>query len=381
MDVINAGRLGIICTTEEYARSLVDPTAIQCLTRGESIGLTIVCEAGLLSLVAVSYIYTIILRNMAWRLRCLHSEKLVIFHQPMDLLMFSLFSADLLQGIGAVMDIRWIHLGKVEVGSFCTSQGIIQQLGETGVGMTTLLIAVYTFLGIWIGKNIRSVRVTGCILAVVWTFIVLMVALGNATNKGKHYESPTPYWCWIGQGYLQWRIWGEYIWFWITLVVSFFIYIPLYFWSRGNINIDDKSWWRFSFQRSDPHASPTLKVVRRQALAMLAYPVVYCISILPLSIVRWITFVHPDSVSSTGTFVVTTIFGLSGAANAVLLLTTRPNSGLFSKTIEFTSGRAPSVLMQELGPMHDQNYSDRADGSEYHTHDDDSGLGRLPSRN
>ena len=36
---------------------------------------------------------------------------------------FSLFSADILQAIGAVMDIKWIHDGKVEVGSFCNAQG------------------------------------------------------------------------------------------------------------------------------------------------------------------------------------------------------------------------------------------------------------------
>jgi hypothetical protein len=112
------------------------------------------------------------------------------------------------------------------------------------------------------------------------------------------------------------------------------------------------------------------------------YPLVYCISILPLSIVRWITFVHPNSVSGTGTFVVTAIYGLSGACNSVLLLKTRPNAGLFSKPDEFAAGRAPSVLMHhELGPMHEQGYSDGVEESDIQMHDDDdNALGRLPSR-
>lgn len=79
---------------------------------------------------------------------------------------------------------------------------------------------------------------------------------------------------------------------------------------------------------------------------------------------------------------VTAIYGLSGACNSVLLLTTRPNAGLFSKPDEFASGRAPSVLTHhELGPMHEQGYSDGVEGSETQTHDDDdNGMGRLPSR-
>ena len=82
--------------------------------------------------------------------------------------------------------------------------------------------------------------------------------------------SITQYWCWIGTGYLQWRIWGEYIWFWITLVVSFAIYLPLYLWSRGNIKIDDDIWWKFRLQRVDPLADPALKGGRYRALIMLA---------------------------------------------------------------------------------------------------------------
>lgn len=56
------------------------------------------------------------------------------------------------------MDVKWINDGRVEIGNFCTAQGkllvvalnlrplnmtlqigVIQQLGETGVAMTTLV--------------------------------------------------------------------------------------------------------------------------------------------------------------------------------------------------------------------------------------------------
>lgn len=368
---------GIVCTLADYIRSRTDAKSMHCLTRGETIGLTIVTQAGLLSLVAVSYVFSIILRNVVWRIRHLSTKKLHVFHNPMDLLMFSLFTADVLQAIGAVMSIKWIHEGKVHVGEFCNSQGIVQQLGETGVAMTTLLIAVYTFLGIWLGKDIKSMGITRGLLMAAWGFIALMTILGNVINRGKgksHFQSPTPYWCWISEDYLQWRIWGEYVWFWITLAFSFIIYIPLYLWARGNIDFNERTWWKFTFRHVDSNANPELKEDRQQSLVMLAYPFVYCVSILPLSIVRWIGFIEErgsgiNRVSSAATLAVGAIYGLSGACNVALLLTTRPDSGLFGKPTQYTSGRAPSLRnSQDLALHRMESYTDGED------------IGRLPSR-
>jgi hypothetical protein len=75
------------------------------------------------------------------------------------------------------------------------------------------------------------------------------------------------YWCWIGEPYLKWRIFGEYMWFWMTLLVSIATYIPLYLWSRGNINFDNASWWKFTIQRADH--SEGLRGIRRRSLIML----------------------------------------------------------------------------------------------------------------
>jgi len=82
------------------------------------------------------------------------------------------------------------------------------------------------------------------------------------------------------------------------------------------------------------------------------YPFVYCISILPLSIVRWIGFIEErgsgvNHVSPAAIFAVAAIYGLSGACNVVLLLTTRPDSVLFGKPTHYTFGHAPSLLNVE----------------------------------
>jgi hypothetical protein len=59
-----------------------------------------------------------------------HGEELVAccVSRLTDITQFSLFTADVLQAIGSVMSIKWVHEGKVEVGKFCNAQG---QLGLT----------------------------------------------------------------------------------------------------------------------------------------------------------------------------------------------------------------------------------------------------------
>ncbi|KDR71985.1 hypothetical protein GALMADRAFT_102127 [Galerina marginata CBS 339.88] len=348
------------------------------LTRGQSVGLTIVVEAGLASLVAVLYVFLIILRNFAWRIRNLTRENWHVFQTPMDLLMFSLFSAELLQAVGCVMSLKWVHEGIVQVGGFCWAQGVIKQLGQTGGAITTLLITLYTFVGIWLGKTATSMRVTSIVIFVAWLSVAAVVIIGNTVN-GRRGEapfiSPVPYWCWIHGSYPKWRILGEYLWIWITLSISFAAYVPLWLWSRGNIVINDRRWWNFKFQRADANTDSSF---RRQSIMMLAYPLTYCLSKLPQSVIRGISFRWDGNgalTSSLSSLLLGfgTLFSLSGVFNVVLLLTTRPESVLFGKQAHFPSSHAPfhqaSMHHSEMGSF-SQESGDR----------DDSELGALPSR-
>jgi len=68
---------------------------------------------------------------------------------------------------------------------------------------------------------------------------------------------------------------------------------------------------------------------------MIAYPLVYAAQILPLSVARWIGFVqenHGDKknhVPPTALIAVQVIHLMSGLANVLLFLYTRPNLLLF----------------------------------------------------
>ncbi|KAJ7105417.1 hypothetical protein C8R43DRAFT_1046810 [Mycena crocata] len=370
---------GIVCDSDEYARSLIDP-AIHCLTRGQSIGLTITAESGLISLVAVLGVFILIIRNGIRHVR--RTGKWALVQEPMDVLMLSLFVADLIQAVGAVMDVHWVHDGKVAVGAFCTAQGVVQQLGETSVAITTLMITLFTFAGVWFRKGLGATSLATGLVGLAWLFVILMIAIGNGLHRGEHnlYEAPTPYWCWIGQGFLGLRLAGEYVWFWITLGVSAAAYLTLFLWARGNITVSETTWWRCSVHRSSADAADRGR--RRNSYAMIAYPACYCVLVLPLSVVRWIGFVQErgggtNNIPSAATFAVISLYGLSGALNVALLLNTRPNSVLFGAGgVQSSDGRAPSPVRTYRGGAGELASDFRA---RTRSRDSSLQLGRLPS--
>jgi hypothetical protein len=82
---------------------------------------------------------------------------LQLVHGKLNSGKFSLFMADLIQAGGMAMDAKWVNDGKVQTGTYCTAQGticlfsglvrvcqfilqgVLHQLGETGVAMSTLV--------------------------------------------------------------------------------------------------------------------------------------------------------------------------------------------------------------------------------------------------
>jgi hypothetical protein len=199
------------------------------------------------------------------------------------------------------------------------------------------------------------------------------------------------YWCWIGDRYTAERIFGQYLWLWLTLLVSIMSYIPLFFWARGYITVDPQRWWKFTFHIKvilDAPADDLDRQSRRRALGMIAYvlsflcnpitrfliaylfsyPFVYSVLVLPLSIIRWTDFSQGNRAPSIATFIVINIYALSGAFNALLLLWTRPHFFLFQDT---SAGQAPAAKWVIRGSS--------TDISLRNTQLDDPTLGNLAS--
>ncbi|KAI9463568.1 hypothetical protein BJY52DRAFT_1184588 [Lactarius psammicola] len=309
---------GTVCSEQQYQQSLVTnphPT-ITCLTHGQSIGLALTAEASFLSLAAVIVILVLIGRNVLRYRRALPNGRWKLLRVPADIYMLSLFAYDILQALGGILDVRWAHNGIVTAGPYCTAQGVIQQIGELGVALFTLIITVHTFVVALWKVGIRARYFAFGVAALASLFVALWVGIGNGIHK--NFETPTPYWCWIGPEYKAERLGGEYIWIWIALFASVIMYIPLYFWTKGRLSTDPKKWYKFRLSESDD------EYPQRRA----AYPLGYSLVVLPVSVVRWSLSSH-KKVPSAAAFFAVSMFNLSGAINVLLFLIVRPQLLLF----------------------------------------------------
>ncbi|THH06764.1 hypothetical protein EW146_g9510, partial [Bondarzewia mesenterica] len=330
---------GIVCTDEEYALSLKSPgnpyPPITCLTRGQSFGVFLMIEAASISTLAVLFIFALMIRNYYRYSKRDPGGNWRLLRQPMDIFMvfmavgiqLSLLCSDLLQAIPLVLTIKWVNEGKLYTGNYCTAQGAISQMGETGVAIATFVIAIHTFVAVMWRKGTRSRLAAFIVVGFLWAFVIIFVGISVGIHRrtGDLYDTPTPFWCWIGGKFPDERIAGEYFWMWLALITSLVVYIPLGLWSRGYISVDPKTWWKFRFHRrvqvQDSDGS------RHRALAMLAYPLVYAIIVGPTSVIRWINFGLETRGKDTPTavsFIASVLFSLSGFLNVTLLLTTRP---------------------------------------------------------
>ncbi|KAF8261259.1 hypothetical protein EI94DRAFT_1746334, partial [Lactarius quietus] len=258
--------------------------------------------ASLLSFGAIIVIFILIVKDLPngdWKL----------LRTPADIYMLSLFVYDILEAIGGTLNIRWAQDGIVTTGAYCTAQGITKQIGAVGVALTTLILTIHTFTAALWGVGADARYFAFGIVTLICLFVLLWVGIGNGIHK--NFETPTPYWCWIGPKYDGERLAGEYIWMWIALFASVVMYIPVHLWMKGHLSVDDEKWYKFRLVKSDVEYSQ-----RRATLGILFYPLAYSLMVIPLSV--------------SPIFFGSIMFNLSGALNVLLFLNVRPHLLLFS---------------------------------------------------
>ena len=98
-------------------------------------------------------------------------------------------------------------------------------------------------------------------------------------------------------------------------------------------SVCDRAIWKFA---------PNLTIV-----VVHSYPAIYCVVIIPLSVVRWISgFGGNRHVPSAATFFAIFLYNLSGAFNALLFLLTRSELFLLGNNSSYL-GRAPGTLLTD----------------------------------
>ncbi|KZV92211.1 hypothetical protein EXIGLDRAFT_718599 [Exidia glandulosa HHB12029] len=323
------------------------------LSRGPLLGLSLTAAAGALSAGAILVVVYMVARHVVLVRRTSggapqsEGKKRPIVKTHVDAYMISLLVSDLLQAVGAMINVHHVRVGRTECSVYCTAQGVLKSLGEPSAAMATLAITIHTFCVIcfhWSPSQPQKL-VPCLVISAIWLYVSLYVGIAYALHHkpGHEFFQPVPYWCWVANGYPEERISAEYIWLWLSVFGAVVLYVPLWLVVRGNVEVSP---WRFTWCPSrSTHGAAFDRM--RQSLKMLLYPAVYIILVLPLSVTRWIMFSGHD-ISSTWTFVGIVPFHLSGLGNVLLLLLTRPSILVFGKPQERETTKMQLSRMPEV---------------------------------
>ena len=224
------------------------------------------------------------------------------------------------------------------IGHFCFPTRLSTHLSspQVGTAIFSFVIATHTFSLLFLRRQ-WSDRTCYIILIVSWALLSLDLSVENfVLAKPKTlgpYYGVAGYWCWITPAYSVERYTTSYLFMFVSAVLSFVLYLLVFFRLRGNITL---SGYKLYF-----HRHPKLRVGRtsdgtsvstddrrvgshltRVAQHMLWYPLVYTLLVLPQAAARFASF-SGRSVPFSVTILTSSVFMLHGCINTMLFCTTR----------------------------------------------------------
>lgn len=298
---------------------------------GIRLGLTFVVQTALLSAISVICVLALVLRSISTSKR--NGANYRPFSHPIGLQFMSLLLFDFIQSIGSVLHIPWIYNAHVEEGLTCTVQGIFKQFGDVGVALTTSSIAIHTFLVLAFKVEIRPIHAK-VVVGLTYFAVVLVVVIGfaiGASRKRSSIYGDTGYWCWITDDFDNERIVLEYLWLWLAALISLCCYGGMALIIRGNLTFDGNKPKLQGRKDMAIVTQPHTSLVWH----MLFYPALYIVTIIPISISRFISFSGKE-VPYQALFFASCLFSASGLLNSLLFAFTRP-----SLSFHGVSTRAP----------------------------------------
>ncbi|KAF5328786.1 hypothetical protein D9619_011660 [Psilocybe cf. subviscida] len=330
----------------------------------QRLGLFIVVEASILSIIAVSLI--LCLAVYKWLRRTVSTWGRTRIRSPDasdSSLFLNLMVADLVQATGNIPTIWWMADAHITEGTLCTAQAAIKQVGIVGVSMTSLAIAIHTFSVLVL--RWRAPRYSSSIMiAGVWIFAGLVIGIPNAIHRDEVYYGDTGYWCWIEKRFKAEQIVTEYLWVWVAGLSMIVLYTIMFLVIRGWFIIDNGIHWHKNYNANGfGDAEPETDEDRQsKAIAnlMLFYPAVYIFCVLPNSIARWMYFTGTNTPYQFTLFA-NTLFALSGTFNVLLFFITRP---------QLVLGPDINVEAEEISLSHQKDISGHSTRK----------LGHLPER-
>ncbi|EIN08781.1 hypothetical protein PUNSTDRAFT_143499 [Punctularia strigosozonata HHB-11173 SS5] len=235
--------------------------------------------------------------------------------------LMSLMVSDFIQGTAFAANVRWAQRRGVVQDSVCKFQGILSQVGDMGIPLWSLVIAVHTFCLLYM-KRKPAPWIAIVVLPVVWAFDIAMPLIGTIGLEGRlkrgSFWGPSGAWCWVADNYRFYRIAFFYAWVFLTLSFSVIIYTLIYLKFTGIFHGTPIRSVPSSVSEQTIITHRMVKIARR----LMWYPIMYMVIVVPVTICRLGSLAGWDA--PFGLYVFAGVcFASSGTINSFLFLFTR----------------------------------------------------------
>lgn len=238
----------------------------------------------------------------------------------------SLLVANGIQAVGTLLNFVWVGYNAVMEGTLCNLQGGVTNFGNIAAAYWSLMITIQLF-------NLLFLRWAstkwGFWLSLVlgWGGCFFIVIIGPAAIQKPDWPSyfgPDGSWCWITSTYRLQQIFLEYFLEYLSVGISFVLYIFILLRVRGNLILTEGKWrlrkvpvtesWKPCFTRD-----PTETKMLRMARMTVWFPIAYMALLIPVSVARFCDW-SGSSVPFEVTILTNIVFALNGFVDVLLLL-------------------------------------------------------------
>ncbi|KAF9050121.1 hypothetical protein BJ165DRAFT_1592200 [Panaeolus papilionaceus] len=210
---------------------------------GQKLGLFFTVLAACLSAVSVTAILAFFI--LKWIRRRWHVFRNRGWRNDTDATDSSLFVnlmlADLIQAIALFPNVKWMINGEISIGALCTTQAVLKHIGIVGVSLTSLMIAIHTFVVLVLRWRVSRLASALMVFA-IWVSVAIIVGIPNIVHRNATYYGEAGYWCWIHDAFPTERIVAHYLWIWLASFSMILLYGAMFLvLRRSTVEEDDKT--------------------------------------------------------------------------------------------------------------------------------------------
>ncbi|CAI6336075.1 unnamed protein product [Periconia digitata] len=214
---------------------------------------------------SITLIFLLTYRLIRWQLKAKRTSQFVF-------LIFNLLWADIQQSLAFLLNVEWLRLDSVVVGSpICFTQGWLISTGDLSSGVFCTAIGFHTFASVICNYRLKQRNFYLTILA-LWVFVYSISAIQVIMYPRDIYVR-SGVWCWVHHDLKDLRLWTHYIWIFTFEFGNVIIYALMYYILLNRI-------------RSGYYTDTEAQRVRSIANLMISYPVIYVVCTLPLASAR-----------------------------------------------------------------------------------------------